>query len=60
MRVSIAIHWAMAVAVVVFVRVIHVRQYVAWSTLVIMNISTAIGVLYRFRTGAWQRMELIG
>jgi MATE family multidrug resistance protein len=60
MWVSIAIHWAMAVAAVLLVRVIHAHQYVAWSTLIIMNISHATSVFYRFRTGKWREMELIG
>ena len=57
---SIAIHWAMVVAVVILVRVIRVHQYTAWSTLIIMNITHAIGVIYRFRTGKWRKIELIG
>ena len=60
MRVSIAVHWAMAVAAIIFVRVIHAHQYVAWSTLIVMNNAHAISVLYRFRTGKWRTMKLIG
>jgi MATE family multidrug resistance protein len=59
MRVSIAIHWAMAVAAILLVRVVHAHQYVAWSTLIAMNISHATSVFYRFRTGKWREMELI-
>jgi MATE family multidrug resistance protein len=59
MRVAIALHWAMAVATVILVRVIHVHQYVAWSTLIIMNNAHATSVFYRFRTGKWREMELI-
>jgi MATE family multidrug resistance protein len=60
MRVSIAIHWAMAVAAIILVRAIHAHQYVAWSTLIVMNITHATSVFYRFRTGRWREMELIG
>ena len=60
MRVAIALHWAMAVAAVLFVRVIHAHQYVTWSTLIIMNNAHAASVFYRFRTGKWREMELIG
>jgi MATE family multidrug resistance protein len=59
MWVSISIHWAMAVAAVVLVRVVHAHQYVAWSTLILMNLSHATSVFYRFRTGKWREMELI-
>ena len=60
MWVSISIHWTMAVAVVLLVRVIHAHQYVAWSTLIVMNNATAICTLCRFRTGKWREMGLIG
>ena len=60
MRVSIAIHWAMAVAAILLVRVVHAHQYWAWSTLVVMNNTHALTVLYRYRTGKWRRMRLIG
>ena len=60
MWVSIAIHWAMAVAAVVLARVVHAHQYVTWSTLVIMNIAHATSVLYRFRTGKWRKLVVIG
>ena len=60
MWVSIAIHWAMAAAVIILVRVVHAHQYLAWSTLIIMNISHALSVFYRFRTGKWRKIKLIG
>ena len=60
MWVAIALHWAMATAAVLLVRVIHAHQYVAWSTLIIMNNGHAASVFYRFRTGKWREMELIG
>ena len=59
MWISIAIHWAMAVAVIILVRVIRVHQYLAWSTLVIMVNSHAFCVFYRFRTGKWKKIRLI-
>ena len=60
MWVAIALHWAMATAAVLLVRVIHAHQYVAWSTLIIMNNAHAASVFYRFRTGKWREMALIG
>ena len=60
MWVSIVINWAMAVAAVVLVRLVHASQLVTWSTLIVMNVATAICVFYRFRTGKWKRMALIG
>ena len=59
MWVSIAIHWAMAVAVVLLVRVWSVHPLVAWSTLLIMNNAHAFSVFYRYRTGLWRRIQLI-
>ena len=60
MWVFIAIHWAMAVAAVTLVGVIHAHPYVAWSTLLIMINAHGTNVLYRFRTGKWRQMKLIG
>jgi MATE family multidrug resistance protein len=60
MWVSIVIHWAMAVAAVALARVIHAHQFVTWSTLILMNIAHASSVFYRFRTGKWRELELIG
>ena len=60
MRVSILINWAMALAAVVLVRWVQAHQLVTWSTLIVMNVATALCVFYRFRTGKWKRMALIG
>jgi len=60
MRVAIALHWAMAVATIVLVRVAHAHQYVAWSTLIIMNNAVGIVTFHRFRSGEWRKMALIG
>ncbi len=60
MWVAIALHWAMAVGTIVLVRLVHAHQYVAWSTLIIMNITHAASVFYRFRTNKWRKMALIG
>ena len=60
MRVAIALHWAMAVATIVLVRVAHAHQYVAWSTLIIMNNAVGIVTFHRFRSGKWRKMALIG
>jgi MATE family multidrug resistance protein len=60
MRVAIALHWAMAVAAILFARVVHAHQLVTWSTLIIMNNAHAASVFYRFGTGKWREMELIG
>ena len=60
MRVATALHWAMAVAAVLLARVVHAHQYATWSTLIIMNNAHAASVFYRFRTGKWRKMELIG
>jgi multidrug resistance protein, MATE family len=59
MWVSIAIHWAMAFAAILLVRVVHVQQYVAWSCLIVMNITHGLSVFYRFRTGKWRKIQLI-
>ena len=59
MWVSVAIHWAMAIAVIILVRVFHVHQYLAWSTLIMMNNAHFLAVLYRFRGAKWRTMKLI-
>ena len=60
MWVSIGLYWVMAVSTVLLVRTFQVQQYVAWSTLIIMNNAHALSVFLRFRTGKWRKMALIG
>jgi Na+-driven multidrug efflux pump len=60
MWVSIAIHWAMAVAVVLLVRIWPVHPLIAWSTLILMNNSHAGSVFYRYKTDKWKQIRLIG
>jgi MATE family multidrug resistance protein len=60
MWVSVAIHWVMAIAVILLARVFHVHQYIAWSTLIIMNYTHFFAVWYRFRSGVWREKRLIG
>jgi MATE family multidrug resistance protein len=59
MWVSIAVHWAMAVAAIFLARVAHAQQFVTWSALIAMNITHASTVFYRFRTGKWREIALI-
>ena len=59
MWVSIAIHWSMAIAVIILIKVAHAHQYLAWSMLVVMNISHGASTLYRYRTGKWRKIKLI-
>jgi len=59
MWVSVSIHWAMAIAVVVLARVVHAHHYLAWSTLIVMNNCHFLAVLYRYRSGKWQTKKLI-
>ena len=60
MWVSVLIHWVMAIAVILLARVYHVHQYLAWSTLIIMNYMHFFAVWYRFRSGVWREKQLIG
>jgi MATE family multidrug resistance protein len=60
MWVSILIHWAMAVAAIMLARTVGAHQLVTWATLVIMNNAHCATIFYRFRTGRWRRMRLIG
>ena len=60
MRVSIALHWAMAAATVVLVRVLKVPPFVAWTTLIAMNNLHAVSAYVRYRSGRWRAMRLIG
>jgi MATE family multidrug resistance protein len=59
MWVSIAVHWAMAVAAILLARAVRAPPLVTWCTLIAMNITHASTVYYRFRTGKWREMELI-
>ena len=59
MWVSITIHWTMAISVVILIHFLKVNQYIAWSTLIIMNNIDFISLMYRFRTGEWRRIKLI-
>ena len=59
MWVSITIHWAMAISVVILVHFLEVNQYIAWSTLIIMNNIDFISLIYRFRTNNWREIKLI-
>jgi len=59
MVVSIVIHWLMAAVVIIFVRVLHINQFAAWSVfLVTMNVH-ALSVFYRYKTGKWKSIKLI-
>ena len=60
MRVAIALHWTMALAAILLARVAHAHPYVTWSTMILMNNAHAASVYYRFRTGRWRAMALIG
>ncbi len=59
MCVSVAIHWAMAVGVILLVHAAKVDPYAAWLTLVAMNIAHVFSVWYRYRTGQWKQIRLI-
>jgi MATE family multidrug resistance protein len=59
MWISIAVHWAMAVGAVLLARAAKVHQFVTWSTLILMNLTHASAVYYRFRTGKWRELTLI-
>ena len=59
MWVSITIHWTMAISVVILIHFLKVNQYMAWSTLIIMNNIDFISLMCRFRTGEWRRIKLI-
>ena len=60
MWVSITIHWAMAISVVILVHFLEVNQYIAWSTLIIMNNIDFMSLIYRFRSNKWREIKLIG
>jgi len=59
MWVSITIHWGMAISVVLLVKIFNVNQYVAFSTLIVMNNLDFITRLYRYRSGKWRNINLI-
>jgi multidrug resistance protein, MATE family len=57
---AISVHWAMAFATVFLVRVVYVHQFVAFTTLILMNNIHCLGLIYRFRAGEWRTLDLIG
>ena len=59
MWVSIIIHWGMAVAVILLVKFFHANQYVAFSTLIVMNNLDFLTRLYRYKSGKWRNINLI-
>ena len=59
MLVSISIHWAMAISVVLLVQFFKVNQYVAFSTLIVMINLDFITKFYRYQTAKWRNINLI-
>ena len=59
MLVSISIHWAMAISVVLLVQIFKVNQYVAFSTLIVMINLDFIAKFYRYQTAKWRNINLI-
>ena len=59
MLVSISIHWAMAISVVLLVQIFKVNQYVAFSTLIVMINLDFITKFYRYQTAKWRNINLI-
>lgn len=59
MWVSVALHWAMALAGLLLVRVFAVPPYAAWTALIAMNNIHFLSVFYRYRTGKWKKVKLI-
>ena len=59
MWVSVALHWAMALAGLLLVRVLELSPYAAWAALIAMNNIHFLSVFYRYRTGKWKKVKLI-
>ena len=59
MWVSIIIHWGMAISVILLVKFFHANQYVAFSTLIVMNNLDFLTRLYRYKSGKWRDINLI-
>ncbi len=60
MRVSVLIHWLMAVAVILMVRQFHCRPLTAWIVFVATAVLMGIVFFTRFWRGQWKKIRVVG
>ncbi len=59
MRFSIAVHWTMAAAAVVLIRVVAADPVAVWIMFIGMILILGIAMYLRFRAGVWRTIRLI-
>ena len=59
MRFSIVIHWVMAGAAIIMVKLLHIGPIPVWCMFIAMILSLGIVMVFRFRSGKWKEMKLI-
>lgn len=59
MRVSIGLHWLLAVSALVLIRVVHAAPVLVWCVFIGLIVSLGITMYVRFRRGAWKEIKLI-
>ena len=59
MLISVVIHWIMAAAVVVFVRVLKLPPLAIWGFFIGFIIILGLSIFLRFQSGKWRRLSVI-
>ena len=59
MLISVVMHWIMAAAVVVFVRVLELPPLAIWGFFIGFIIILGLSIFLRFQSGKWRRLSVI-
>ena len=59
MRISVIVHWTLALTALLFVRVAHIQPIAVWSLFIGMILILGFSMLFRFRSGKWKSIKLI-
>lgn len=56
---SVALHWTMAVAAILLIKVFHAPPAIAWTAFIAMICLIAAAFSLRFRAGAWRKIKVV-
>jgi len=59
MRLSVILHWLMAISAIVLIRIIVVPPVVVWLVFILLIICMGVGMILRFRGGKWTQLSLV-
>jgi multidrug resistance protein, MATE family len=59
MLLTVSGHWALALAGLVLIRVLHAPPRVTWSVVVVLVMSVGLVLYLRYRTGHWRRIRVV-